>query len=164
MSACIAALLVLGFLSIFSAKYRSWTREAFDCVTRRLTLRPCRTGFNDKVRAKVTSKLMKRSPKAAKVAHKHFEAISWMFTVIMFVSLAYTAYGAYNLALYGTCDPANPDSCVFNPDLPECGDPTCTALDHCLCNGVEVHCEEPIFEACNGDCTCVCSGGDSLIG
>jgi hypothetical protein len=162
MSACLVALVILGILSIFSAKYRSWAREALDCVTRRLTLRPCRTGFNEKVKAKVTSKIMKKSQKAARFAHKHFEAISWAFTLVMFVSLAYTAYGVFNLVTIGTCDPANPDQCVFNPDLPHCENPVCVREDHCFCDGREIPCSDPIFISCEGDCACVCAGGDKL--
>ena len=164
MSACIAAMVILAVMSMFSANYRSWTREAFDCVTRRLTLRPCRTGFNEKVKATVTSKLMKRSKRAAGFTHRHFELISWLFTVVMFFSLAYSAYGAYNIAVFGTCDPAHPDQCVFNPGLPQCGDPTCTGLDHCFCDGVEFHCTDPLFLECGGNCACVCSGGNILTG
>ena len=118
MSACLAALVVLAFMSLFSAKYRVWTREAFDCVARRLTLRPCETKFNQKVRAKITAKLMKRSPKLARITHKKFEAISWVFTIILFISLAYTVYGIGNLIVYGTCDPVT-GNCIFNPG----GDP-----------------------------------------
>jgi len=119
MSMCLVALVVLAFLSIFSARYRRWAKEAFQCVTRRLTLRPCNTGFNEKVRAVITSKLMKRHMGLARFAHRHFEAISWVFTIVMFASLAYTAYGMYNLAVLGTCDPTNPENCIFNPG----GDP-----------------------------------------
>lgn len=162
MSACLAALFVLGILSIFSARYRSWAREALDCVARRLVLRPCRTGFNEKVKAKVTSSLMKRSRKLARFVHRYFEPISWAFTAMLFISLAYSAYGVFNLATAGTCDPANPDSCVFNPQLPSCGDPACTGVGHCFCDGVEVHCTEQIFKDCEGDCACVCSGGDKI--
>ena len=118
MSMCLVALLVLAILSLFSAKYRSWAKEALDCVTRRLTLRPCRTGFDEKVRATITSALMKRHMGLARFAQKNFEAISWLFTIVMFVSLAYTAYGLYNLATVGTCDPIS-GNCVFNPG----GDP-----------------------------------------
>jgi len=162
MSACIIALVVLAVMSIFSASYRSWTREAFDCVSRRVTLRPCRTGFNEKVRAAVTSRLMKSSPGAARFAHRHFEALSWVFTVITLASLAYTAYGAYNIVTVGTCDPAHPDQCVFNPELPHCDNPECSGQDHCFCDGVEVTCTEQVYIDCNGDCACVCSGADSI--
>jgi hypothetical protein len=162
MSACLTALVVLGILSIFSAKYRHWAREALDCVLRRVTLRPCRTGFNEKVKATVTSKLMTRSKRAARFTHRHFEAISWVFTAMLFISIGYTAYGMYNLAAYGTCDPAHPEQCIFNPQLPHCSEPGCTGENHCFCDGVEVHCGDPLFVQCDGDCSCVCAGLDSF--
>ena len=163
MSACIVALVVFAVLGIFSAKYRRWAREAFDCVGRRLTLRPCQTGFNDKVKAKVVSKLLAKSPKAARFAHRHFEAISWIFTIMMFTSLAFSGYSLYNLAVYGTCDPSNPDSCVFtvshdvgpcvvNDGTTEFSGHTCTP---CECDGEQLTCEASEWQACEGDCACV---------
>jgi thiol-disulfide isomerase/thioredoxin len=119
MSLCLVALVVLASMGIFSAKYRRWAREAFDCVARRITLRPCVSGFDEKVKAKITGRLMERHLGLARFAHRHFEAISWVFTAVMFASLAYAIYGFYNLATVGTCDPANPGGCVFNPG----GDP-----------------------------------------
>lgn len=110
------AMIVLAFMGIFSARYRRWAKEAFNCVARRITLRPCDTGFNDAVKAKVTSKLMSKHHGLAKFTHRHFELISWAFTIIMFISLAYTAYGVYNLAVYGTCDPIS-GNCVFAPGV-----------------------------------------------
>lgn len=114
MSLCLVALVVFAFLSIFSAKYRPWAREAFGCVGRMVTFRPCTTTFKQKARAKVTSAIMKRHLGLAKFTHKHFEAISWVFTIIFFLSLAYTVYGLGNLVIYGTCDPVSGD-CIFNP-------------------------------------------------
>lgn len=161
MSACIIALVVFAILGIFSAKYRRWAKEAFDCVGRRLTLRPCQTGFNEKVRAKVVSKLLPRNAVIARFAHKHFETVAWIFTIILFVSLAYTAYGFYNLAVYGTCDPSDPNSCVFTVDTGPCvaDNETLTASGHscipCLCGDEEMHCDAPEYEACEGDCNCI---------
>jgi len=112
---CIVALVVFGILGIFSASHRKIAKEAFSCVKRMMTFRPCETGFDDKVRSKVTAKLMKRSEKAAGLFYRNFKVISVLFTVVFFVSMAYSAYGLYNLAVLGTCDPANPQDCVFNP-------------------------------------------------
>ncbi len=114
MSACLIALVVFAFMGLFSAKYRVWAREAFDCVARRLTLRPCKTEFNKKVRAKITAKLLKRSPGFAKFVHNHFETISWVFTLVLFISLIYSAYSVFNLLVYGTCDPVT-GACVLKP-------------------------------------------------
>lgn len=114
MSACLVALFVLAVMGIFSARYRKWAKEAFDCVARRVTLRPCRTGFNEAVKAKVTSKLMARHPGFARFTHRHFELISWAFTALLFISLAYTVYSGYNIMAYGTCDPVS-GMCAFSP-------------------------------------------------
>jgi len=112
MSICLVALVVFAVLGIFSGKYRRWTMEAFQCVARRLTLRPCETGFNQRVRAKITAKLMKKSTRTARFTNKHFEAISWIFTILLFLSLFYTTYSFYNITVYGSCDLS--DYCIFN--------------------------------------------------
>ena len=46
---CIVAFVVLGIMGIFSATNRGLAKEAFDCVLRRVTLRPCTTGFDQKM-------------------------------------------------------------------------------------------------------------------
>jgi thiol-disulfide isomerase/thioredoxin len=112
---CIVALVVFGILGIFSASHRKIAKEAFSCVKNMLTFRPCETGFDDRVRSKVTAKLMKRSEKVAGVFYRNFRIISVAFTITFFASMAYSAYGLYNLAVLGTCDPVNPQDCVFNP-------------------------------------------------
>ncbi len=112
---CIVAAVVLGILGIFSARYRKIAKEAFSCVSRMATFRPCETGFDDKVRSHVASKLMKRSEKLAGWFYRNFKAISVLFTISFFLSAAYTGYTIYNLAVYGSCDPVNPQNCVFSP-------------------------------------------------
>jgi thiol-disulfide isomerase/thioredoxin len=116
---CIIAAVVLGVMSVFSAKYRKWAREAAGCVFRMTTLRACETGFDEKVKSAITAVIMPRHEGLARFTHKHFKAISWVFVIIFFASAAYTGYTIYNLAVYGTCDPVNPQNCVFNPG----GDP-----------------------------------------
>jgi len=111
---CIIALIVFGILGLFSVGYRQLAIEAFDCVFRRLTLRPCQTGFDQKMRSKVIAKLM-RFPRLARFTHKHFEAISWFFTITLFLSMGYSAYSIYNLATTGSCDPQHPENCIFTP-------------------------------------------------
>ncbi|MEM7817805.1 MAG: thioredoxin family protein, partial [Candidatus Aenigmatarchaeota archaeon] len=115
---CIVAMVVFGFLGIFSAKYRTYAREAFRCFARLTTLRPCNTEFDEMMKAKITARLMDRSPRIARFTYAHFGAISVVFAVAMFASLAYTGYSVYNLAMTGACDPVHPEQCVFNPDQP----------------------------------------------
>jgi len=113
---CIIAAVVLGFLSIFSARYRGYAHEAFRCVFRMATLRKCDTEFDKKMRAAIVGKLM-RWPRFAGVVHRQFTIISWAFVIIFFVSIAYTGYSAYNLIVYQNCEGPG-GSCVFvsSPD------------------------------------------------
>jgi hypothetical protein len=119
---CLIALVVFGIMSIFSVSFRPLAKEAFNCVFRRLTFRKCDTGFDQKMKAGITGKLMKRSPKLAAFVHKHFELISWIFTIIMIVSLIYSAIAVYNLAINGTCTPESPGTCIFKPSGSTCAE------------------------------------------
>lgn len=112
---CIIALVVCGILGIFSLKYRIIAKEAFDCVFRRLTFRKCTSGLDARLKAQITGNLMKRSPKIATATYKHFEIISWFFTVLLIASLIWTGYGAYNFIVYGNCNGEDStEFCVFN--------------------------------------------------
>lgn len=104
---CIVALVVLSFLSIFSARYRPLAKDAFKCVFLMVTLRPCTVGLEEKIKSKVTSKLMV-VPWLARFFYKNFKYIAWAFTISFFASLAYSAYGIYNLLTIGRCDPGSP--------------------------------------------------------
>ena len=115
---CIIALAVFSILGIWSAKYRRLAKEAFDCTFRMITLRPCVTKLDERIKSKVTSKLM-RFPKLAKAFYKNFKIFSWIFVVAFFASMAYTAYSIYNLIVYGTCDPSS-KTCVINQII-SCG-------------------------------------------
>ncbi len=155
---CLIALVVFAVLGIFSAKYRDYAREAFDCVFRRLTLRKCQTSFDKKMKMKLTGKIMKQNPKAGGFVFKHFEAISWIFTLLMFLSLAYSAVSIYNFVVYNNCE--GPDAigpCVYN-DLLSMNDPSCGS-QHCAefgCNCSDDNCNaENNFEACDGNCDCI---------
>lgn len=113
---CIIALLVFGFMGIFSAKHRTLAKEAFDCVFRRLTLRPCDTGFDEKVRAKVVGSLATKAPWLAKAINKNFEFIAWIFFMLLIGSAGWTIYGGYNVYIYGSCNGLNESGfCVFDP-------------------------------------------------
>jgi len=136
---CIIAFFVFAVLGIFSAKYRAYARESFSCVFRMVTLRPCDTGFDQKLKMNIISNMFNHSPRVANYTYRHFKALSWVFAVLMLVSLVYSAYGLYNLAVHGTCDPANPQNCVFTPAAPECAKTSCGP--NCTC-GVDCNCTD----------------------
>jgi hypothetical protein len=122
---CILAMVVFGILGIFSTTHRQMAKEAFDCVFRRITFRPCNSSFDQKMKGKIIGKLINKSPKSARFVNKHFEMLSWIMVIIFFISMIYTGYAIYNLGIHGTCTPEDPDMCIFTPDQPadaECGD------------------------------------------
>lgn len=111
MVVCIVALAVFAVLGIFSARYRKLAKDAFSCVKNMLLFQPCTTKLDEKIKSKVTSKLM-RLPTLARFFYKNFKIISWIFTIAFFVSMAYSAYGIYNLVVYGSCEPGS--VCIIN--------------------------------------------------
>jgi hypothetical protein len=113
---CLLALVTFGILGIFSATHRKIALEAFDCVFRKVTLRKCESGLDMRLKSQITGKLMRKDPKLARFTFKNFEIISWMFTILFFVSLIYTSIGGYNYYLYGNCNGPNEEGfCIFDP-------------------------------------------------
>lgn len=113
---CIVMLIVLLVLSIFSASSRSLVREAFECVTRRVTLRPCVTGFDEKMKARILGSVLSRSETAARLLNRNFELLSWTFFLLFLASAIWVVRGGYLFYVTGSCSGLNRDSfCVFDP-------------------------------------------------
>jgi thiol-disulfide isomerase/thioredoxin len=113
---CIIAFVVLAILGIFSASNRELAKEALDCVLRRVTLRPCNTGFDEKMKAKILGVVITRSETAAMVLNKNFEVFSWVFFVMMLGSSIWTVRGFYLFYTTGSCNGLNSSAfCVFDP-------------------------------------------------
>jgi len=121
---CVIALVVFGILGIFSATHRALAREAFDCVFRKMTLRPCNTGLDKRLRMIVSMQVMKRNETAGKFVHRHFELISLAFTALMAGSILFTGIGVYNYWAYGNCNgPGSSELCLLNPETYSGSDP-----------------------------------------
>ncbi len=113
---CILAFVVLSILGIFSATHRLLAKEALDCVLRRITLRPCTTGFNEKIKAQILGKVLGRSEVAAKFLNKHFELFSWILFLTMIASIFWTGKGLVNYYMYGSCNGLNKSGfCALDP-------------------------------------------------
>lgn len=113
---CILAFIVLSVISIFSASHRHLAKEAFDCVFRRITLRPCTTGFKEKMKARLVGTLLSRSQMAARVVNRHFELLSWILFLTTVASIFWTGKGLYNYYMYGSCNGLNKSGfCALDP-------------------------------------------------
>lgn len=113
---CVIALIVFSILGIFSATHRVLAREALDCVFRRITLRPCNTGFREKIKSRIITRLLNRSVTVARVFNRHFELFSWIFFILMVGSTFWVVKGGYNYYFYGSCNGLNQSGfCAFDP-------------------------------------------------
>ncbi len=113
---CIIAFVVFSILGIFSATHRDLAKEALSCVFRRITLRPCDTGFKEKVKSRLTAKLATRSAFAARMFNRYAEVLSWIFFILMAWSMIWMVRGGVNFYLYGSCNGLNSTGfCMFDP-------------------------------------------------
>jgi len=113
---CIVSLIIFSILGIFSATHRALAREALTCVFRRITLRPCDTGFKEKIKGRVTVRLLTHSPALARFFNRHSELLSWIFIILMIWSTVFVIRGGYNYYLYGSCNGLNATGfCLFDP-------------------------------------------------
>jgi protein-disulfide isomerase len=113
---CIVAFVILGIMGIFSATNRALAKEALDCVFRRITLRPCNTGFDQKMKAKILGSVITRSEFAARVISKNFELLAWVFFILTLGSSVWAVRGIYLFYVTGSCNGLNQSAfCVFDP-------------------------------------------------
>ncbi|MEM3373710.1 MAG: thioredoxin domain-containing protein [Candidatus Woesearchaeota archaeon] len=124
---CLLALIVFSILGIFSATHRKLAAKAFDCVFRRITLRPCQSGLDQKVKTDIIVFFSKRNTKIAKFVAKNFEILSWIFTILMIASIVFSVRGIYFYIIYGNCNGQNSNEfCIFDaihPNEATCEDP-----------------------------------------
>ncbi|WP_299026034.1 thioredoxin domain-containing protein [uncultured Thermanaerothrix sp.] len=113
---CIIAFIVLSILGIFSASNRQLAKEALDCVLRRVTLRPCTTGFDEKMKAKILGYVITRSETGARFLNRYFEPLSWIFFFLLVGSTFFAARGVFLYYTTGSCNGLNQSGfCVFDP-------------------------------------------------
>jgi len=110
---CLIALVVFGILGIFSLKYRKLSKEAFDCTFRKMTLRKCKSNLDERLKSKITGKILRFNGKFGGWIYRNFEWLSWIFTILMIASFVYSAYAIYNLIVYGNCTGTANGVCVI---------------------------------------------------
>src|SRR3989344_7797428 len=82
---CLIALPVFLILGIFSVKYRLLAKEAFRCFFKTVTLKPCDTGLDQKIKSEITARLMWWPPLAS-IFYNRFNVISWVFAILIITS------------------------------------------------------------------------------
>lgn len=113
---CIISFVVLSILGIFSASNRALAKEALSCVGRRATFRPCDTGFDEKIKAKILGKTINYSEKLTRFFNKYFEALAWVFFAIMLAASIFFFRGLFLFYTTGSCNGLNQTAfCAFDP-------------------------------------------------
>ncbi len=113
---CLLAFFFLALLSLFSATHRPLLKEAWLCLRRRLTLRPCETRFDEKIKARILGRVITRSPFAARFLNRYFELLSFLFFFFFLFNIFLALRGIYNYYLYGSCNGLNKEGfCLFDP-------------------------------------------------
>ncbi len=113
---CIVAFIVLSILGLFSATHRELAKEALDCVFKRVTLRPCTTGFDQKMKARILGSVLGRSESTARFINKNFELLAWVFFILILASSFFAVKGTYLFYRYGSCNGLNQSGiCLFDP-------------------------------------------------
>jgi hypothetical protein len=113
---CILSFVVLSILGIFSASNRTLAKEALSCVGRRVTFRPCDTGFDEKIKAKILGKTINYSEKLTRFFNKYFEALAWVFFAIMMAASIFFFRGLFLFYTTGSCNGLNETGfCAFDP-------------------------------------------------
>jgi len=113
---CFIAAAVLGILALFSARYRPLAKEAWNCVFKKVTLRPCESDLEDSLKARTVAMLLNASPRAARLVNNNFKLLSWALVLLTLASFALVAQGFYNYLQYGNCNgPLSNEFCIFDP-------------------------------------------------
>jgi hypothetical protein len=112
---CVLALIVSGMLAIFSATHRRIAARAFDCVFRKVTLRPCDTGLDAELKGRITGPLLRANPRIGRHVLKRFEIYSWILVIITIASIGGVIHGGVNYYLYGNCNGLAGGFCVIDP-------------------------------------------------
>jgi hypothetical protein len=113
---CIAAFIVLGILSIFSARYRRLAAKAWYCVSRKMTFRTCEIRFDEELKGKLLGKLIITHPYLARWLSRWFDVLAFIFVVLSIWSLVVVLIAGLNLFVYGTCDPQNAEACSLSSE------------------------------------------------
>ncbi len=113
---CFIALPVFAILGIFSVRYRKLALESLDCIFRTATLRKCRSGLDERIKAEVTGKALKLSSNLASFIYRFYKPLSWLILMLLVWSAYASGIGIYNYAKYGNCNgPSETGFCMLDP-------------------------------------------------
>lgn len=116
---CIAAFIIFAILGIFSASYRQLAKRAWQCVWKKIRLKPCDINFQEEMKSRLLGRLVVTKPRLARFLDRWIGALSILFVVLSIWSLVIVVNSGLNLFVYDTCNPNNAESCSLGGEA--CG-------------------------------------------
>ncbi len=122
---CIAAFIVLVFLSLSLPVVRLFNRSlaetiwqsltaAWRCVGRRVTFRVCDTTFKQDIEHTILRRVIRKNPALVTPVRVAIEVISVIIVVVTVWSLLAVVKSGLSLYVYGTCDVQKPSACALS--------------------------------------------------
>ncbi len=94
---CLTSFLILVIPGLFSKKLRRLTQEAFNCISKKIALKPCDVSLDDKARAKLLSQTAISHPKLAKFIAHYFNLLSYVLFIVVIIIFLYLLKGLFHL-------------------------------------------------------------------
>lgn len=113
-------LIFFPILGIFP-KYRAFFKQSWQCVWKKIRLKPCDIDLGEQIKNKTVSWLLFKSPVIARFVEKTFSLWAVLFVLLNVFSLVYTLNAGLNLFVYDTCSPTSTEGCALSGDSCEVG-------------------------------------------
>jgi len=152
---CFIALPIFLILGIFSVKYRILAKDALECLGKTIIFRKCKSKLDERIKADLTGKIIKKSPKLGLFFYRNFQVISTIFIILLIASIFFSATGLFNYIKYGNCNGPDSDGifCIYSDVLDTQDDASCNNPSECT------------NEACNceDEEECICEDGNCKV-
>lgn len=125
---CIAAFIILSLIGIFVAflsifqptigkRYWKIFQKSWACISKKVRLQKCETGFKDDIKNTILSKVVIKHPKWTKPLSLIIEILSIAIVLITIWSLATALKSLLALWALGTCNVTKPTTCSLGSDI-----------------------------------------------
>ena len=125
---CIAAFIILALIggivaiiSIFKPKvgksYWKMFKKAWGCLSKKIRLQKCETGFKDDVKNTILSRVIIKHPKWAKPLGVVVEVISVLIVIVVVWALITAIKSLLALWALGTCNVTKPAACTLGAEM-----------------------------------------------
>lgn len=125
---CIAAFIILIVIGLFVAivsifkrevgkTYLKMMKKALGCVSKKVRLQKCETGFKEDVKNTVLSRVIVKHPKWVKPLSIIIEIVSVIIVVITVWALLTAIKSLLALWALGTCNVTKPEACSLNSEI-----------------------------------------------